>query len=592
MNRRATPIRTKSDASVRWLREQKSKALRGILGTVALGLASGLLLIAQAWCLAGAVNAIVIGGGGLSQAMPWLWTMLVVLSVRAVLGWLSEQTAFHAAARIKEGLRQQLFRRLRALGPVYLSGERSGALSSALVEGVEALDRYYAEYLPQLALAALVPLSVLGFVLRFDWRIALILGLSGPLIPFFMVFIGKGAERLSQKQWRKLARMSAHFLDVLQGLTTLKLFNVSRLEADVVARISDDYRRSVMSVLRVAFLSSLALEFFSTMSIALAAVLLGFQLLWGRMDFRPAFFILLLAPEFFLPLRKLGSGYHARMEAVGAVEKIVEVLNAPAPAQAAETLQAPPRAQETCEPPAIAFEGVHFSYDGLRRALADFNLRIEPGESVALVGASGAGKTTVLNLLLGFIRPGQGEIFVNGIGLHRLKEEDWLSHVAWVPQRPRMFHGTVAENIRMGRPGADGAQVEEAARLAQADQFIRELPLGYETPVGEGGRALSGGQRQLIAIARAFLKDAPLVLLDEATANLDSESQAGLQQTIARLSEGRTMLMIAHRLSTVRLADRIAVLDRGGVAEEGAHDALLHLNGFYARMVKAYRRAA
>ena len=513
--------------------------------------------------------------------------MLAVFPLRSILAWLSQQAAFFASARIKKEVRNELFRHLQALGPAYLYGRRTGDLANTVVDAVEALEPYYSGYLPQVALAALIPLAMLAVVAGADWHSALVLAVSGPLIPLFMVIIGKGAERLNQKHWKRLARLSAHFLDVLQGLTTLKLFNASRQEAQVVAQISDDYRHSTMAVLRVAFLSSLALEFFSTLGIAMVAVLLGFRLLAGHMNFLPAILALLLAPEFFLPLRKLGAHYHARMEAIGAAQGILEILNTPAPVRAGGS-----KTLDVREGLHVAFQNVRFAYDGNRTALSDLNLHIHPGETLAIVGQSGSGKSTLSYLLLDFLRPQKGAVTVNGIKLHELAEGQWLPHVAWVPQRPHMVYGTVSENIRLGKPEADRVRVVEAARRARADTFIRGLPQGYETMVGEGGHMLSGGQRQLVAVARAFLKDAPLVILDEATANLDPETQEKVQTAIAALALGRSTLMIAHRISTVQLADRIVVLHQGRVVEQGTHHELLGLEGTYARMVRAYRGAA
>jgi ATP-binding cassette subfamily C protein CydD len=574
-------------ALLNWLGDQKARTRYAVTASISLGLLSGLLLIVQAWYLGQVVYGVIIQHLGLSQVMPWMWVMLAVFPLRAILAWLSQQAAFLSSARIKKEIRNELFRHLQALGPEYLYGRRTGDLANTVVDAVEALEPYYAGYLPQVALATLIPLSMLAFVAGADWHSSLVLVFSGPLIPLFMVIIGKGAERLNQKHWKKLSRLSAHFLDVLQGLTTLKLFNVSRQEAQVVAQISNDYRRSAMAVLRVAFLSSLALEFFSTIGIAMVAVLLGFRLLSGDMNFLPAVLVLLLAPEFFLPLRKLGAHYHARMEAIGATQGILKILNTPAPVRAEGT-----KTLKVEEGIHVVFQNVRFAYDGNRVALSDLNLQINSGETLALVGHSGSGKSTLAYVLLDFLRPQEGAVTVNGIKLRELAEGQWLSHVAWVPQRPHMVCGTVSENIRLGRPEADLIRVVEAARRAQADAFIRGLPQGYETPVGEGGHMLSGGQRQLIAVARAFVRDAPLVILDEVTANLDPETQEQVQRAVAALARRRSILLIAHRMSTVRIADRIAVLHRGRVVEEGTHDELLGLEGTYARMVKAYGRTA
>jgi ATP-binding cassette subfamily C protein CydD len=567
----------------RWLSAQRHLAGPTLSLAVGLGLAGGLLLIWQAWLLARVVNGAVIEGTPLDGLWPWLWPLLGVFALRAAIAWGAEQIAFAAAARVKLALRERLYRHLQALGPVYLQGERSGELSGLLVDGVEKLEAYYARYLPQMALVALVPLAILAFVFPMDWISGLVMLLTAPLIPLFMILIGKGAERLNRKQWRELARMNAHFLDVIQGLTTLKLFNASRREAQVIAAISDAHRRSTMGVLRVAFLSSLVLEFFATVSIAVVAVLIGFRLLWGEMDFLHGFFVLLLAPEFYLPLRQMGTHYHARMEAIAAAERIVEVLETAVPAAPAEPVAVP-----ALGPFELCFEQVAFDYPGGRTALSGTSFRIAPGERVALVGPSGSGKSTTVNLLLGFLRPTAGRVLINGLALAQMAHTDWLRQVAWVPQRPRLFHGTVLDNIRLGRPEADMAAVEAAARQAHAEEFIQRLPQGYDTPIGEGGQGLSGGQIQRIALARAFLKDVPLVLLDEPTASLDPQSEALVQAAIERLAAGRTLLVVAHRLATVRRADRIIVLEQGRVAESGGHTELIAAGGLYAKLAAAY----
>ncbi|MEJ2061053.1 MAG: ABC transporter transmembrane domain-containing protein, partial [Gammaproteobacteria bacterium] len=301
-----------------WLKTRQASVRRELMLAVGVGLFGGLLLIVQAHYLGRIVNAVVIERHALHSVLPWLGMLLVVFAARFVVAWAVEEIAARAAVKIKVGLRDELYGRVTALGPTRLAAERSGELANTLVDGVEAMDAYFARYLPQMSLAALIPLAILAFVFPEDWVSGLILIITAPLIPFAMFLIGKGTEALNQKQWRKLARMSAHFLDMLQGITTLKLFNASRHEAEVIARISDDYRKATMSVLRVAFLSSLALEFFATVSIALVAVLIGFRLMWGDMDFQNGFFVLLLAPEFYLPLRNMGTYYHSRMEAIGA----------------------------------------------------------------------------------------------------------------------------------------------------------------------------------------------------------------------------------------------------------------------------------
>jgi len=569
-----------------WLKSARGRAARPLRAAVGLGTVGGVLLIVQAWLLARVISAVVFDQQSLTSVMVPMWSLLGVFALRAAVAWLTEWVAFRAAANIKLQVRRQLMQHLRALGPVRLIGEHSGELASTVTDGVEALEAYYARFLPQMSLAVLVPLAILAVVFPLDWISGLVLLVTAPVIPLMMALIGRGAEALNQRQWRRLARLSAHFLDVLQGLTTLKLFNASRREAAVIARLSDDYRKSTMAVLRVAFLSSLALEFLATVSIALVAVLIGFRLLWGELDFQSGFLILLLAPEFYQPLRNLGTHYHARMEAIGAAERMVELLETPpstpisgsAPFPAAHRLD-------------IQVRDVRFAYEAGRPALDGISFDLKHGERVALVGPSGAGKSTVVNLLLGFIQPAAGRVLVNGHALHELSPEDWLRHVAWLPQRPRVFHGTVSDNIRLGRPDAPLEAVREAARLALAEDFIEDLPAGFDTLVGEGGQGLSGGQAQRLALARAFLKDAPLVLLDEPSANLDMESERLVNAAVERLASDRTTVSIAHRLNTVRQADRILVLDRGRLVEAGTHRELLATPGLYGRLVHSYGEA-
>ncbi len=566
-----------------FLKQQKAHSGHYLPLAVGLGLTAGFLLIVQAWLLTGIINEVLFEKATLAEIQSRLWVMIALLLLRAVLAWASEQAAFRAAAGVKLQLRDQLYRHLQRLGPPYLSHERSGDLVNTLSDGIEALESYYARFLPAMSLMVLVPLSILVFIFPMDWISGLIMLGTAPLIPLFMIFIGKGAERLNQRQWRKLARMSAHFLDVIQGLTTLKMFNASRREAEAVGRISEEYRRDTMAVLRVAFLSSLVLEFFATVSIALVAVLIGFRLYWGEMDFAHGFFVLLLAPDFYLPLRSMGTHYHARMEAIAAAERMVEILETPVPKQASGQAPAPDLEQAS-----IQFQRVRFAYEAGRDALNDISFVLHPGERLALVGSSGAGKTTVINLLLGFITPDAGNIIIGKIPLPQIHPMQWRQRIAWVPQNPRLFHGSLLDNIRLGQTQADLSAVCKAARLARADEFIDRLPDGYNTLIGEQGVGLSGGQIQRIALARAFLKDAPLVILDEATAHLDLESEALIREAILELSRGRIMLTIAHRLNTVRDADRILVLDAGHICEQGSHTELIEADGLYRQMIQAH----
>lgn len=567
-------------AASAWLKAQRPWTGRWVALAIGLEFANGLLLIAQAWFLAKTLNVVVFDDAGLSAVTHWLWVIFCLFSLRALLSWMSEQASFEAAAQVKLHVRDRLLRHLFALGPIRLTRERSGELTTALADGVEALEAYYARYLPAMTLMVLLPLSILVVVLPFDWLAAAIFLFTAPMIPLFMILIGKGAERLNQRQWRRLARLAAHFLDVIQGLTTLKLFNASRREAENIARISEQYRHDTMAVLRVAFLSSLALEFFATVSIALVAVAVGFRLLWGDMDFMPAFFVLLLAPEFYLPLRNMGTHYHARMEAIGAAERLVRILDTAPPPTPPGRSPVPELAHST-----VRYNDVSVVYPDGTRALEGIEFAIQPGERLAIVGPSGAGKTTLINLLLGFVQPDKGRVLVGDTSLDTLDPSVWREQLSWVPQRPHLYAGSVADNIRLSRPEASSADVDGAARLAYASGFIERLPQGYETQIGEGGVGLSGGQAQRIALARAFLWHAPLLLLDEPTANLDRESERLIQMALDRLADERTLVVIAHRLDTVRGADRILVIEQGRLLDQGSHGDLLDRCETYRRLV-------
>lgn len=570
-----------------WLKSNRRFSGAWVRLTVGLGFGSGLLLILQAWLLTRTIHAVVFDGKGLADVTIYLWSILGLFSLRALLSWLVEQTAFEAAARVKLGLRDQLLRHLFALGPVRHSLERTGEITAVLSDGIEALEGYYARFLPAMTLMALLPLAILVVVFPLDWLSGLILLLTAPLIPLFMILIGKGTERLNQRQWRKLARLSAHFLDVIQGLTTLKLFNASRREVQNVARIADEYRQSTMAVLRVAFLSSLVLEFFATVSIAVVAVSIGFRLLWGEMDFLYGFFILLLAPEYYLPLRSMGTHYHARMDAIGAAERMLHLLELEAPKPCADPQPLPDLLSAE-----IRFAGITVEFANGTRALDGVDFSIRPGERLALVGPSGAGKSTLMNLLLGFLRPNTGQLLIDDTPLERIDPAVWREQLAWLPQRPQLFAGSILENIRLGRPDASEDEIKQAARQAHADEFIERLPQGYATQLGEAGAGLSGGQVQRLALARAFLRRSPLLLLDEPTASLDAESERLVQAGLDELALGRTLVVIAHRLNTVRHADRILLLDKGRIVAQGTHDELLQESSLYRRLVADFEAHA
>ena len=571
----------------RLLRQARAARLALILAIV-LGLLAGIVIVVQAQLISGIVSGVFLEEATLAGVRPLLIGLLAFSLLRAGLTWGGDVAANRVAGRVKRDLRERLVAHLLALGPAYARGERSGELTNTLVEGIEALDAYFRQYLPQLALAALIPLTILFFVFPLDWISGLVLLITAPLIPIFMILIGHAADALTKRQWVSLSRMSAHFLDVLQGLSTLKLLGQSRQQIKMIAQISDRYRQTTMGVLRVTFLSALVLEMVGTISTAVVAVQIGLRLLYGQMAFEEAFFILLLAPEFYLPLRNLGLRFHASMAGVAAAQRIFEVLDTEP--EVAVVTPADPADSRLGSSFSLRFEEVGYTYrEGGHPALDSLSFSLAPGQQVALVGPSGAGKSTVAYLLLRFLEPQQGRIVVDDLPLGSLSPDGWRQQVAWVPQSPYLFAGTVAGNIRLARPEATPDEVAWAARQAHAEPFIEALPEGYDTAVGERGQRLSAGQAQRIALARAFLKDAPLLVLDEATANLDPETEALVQDALAHLLVGRTALIIAHRLSTVSRVDRILVMEEGRVVEEGNHEVLLEREGLYRQLVGAHQ---
>lgn len=538
------------------LNDHARRLLRGLPGgraaLAALALiaaATAVLVVVQADVLARILADGVIDGADAGELATGLLALGGVVSLRGVVGWGQQVVARRVAASAKRALRGELLASTQRLGPGWLGGRRGGELATLSDRGLDSLDPYFVGYLPQLLIAAIVPMAVVVRLFTADLASAVIICVTLPLIPVFGILVGLQTKAATRRQWRALERLGGRFLDLVAGLPTLRAFGRAKAQAAMVREAADGHRLATMRTLRVAFLSALVLELVATMSVALVAVPVGLRLLDGALDLHTALLVLLLAPEAYLPWRALGSQFHASTEGIEVAERVFAVTDEPAAATVVN--------RDRVTPGAIRLEGVRVRYAARETAvLHDLSLTVAAGERLAIVGPSGAGKTTLLGVVLGLVRPEAGTVDVGAPG------------VAWVPQRPHLFAGTVAENIRLGRPEASDDEVRRAAESAHAHEFVVDLPLGYETVLGERGHGLSAGQRQRLALARAFLMDAPIVVLDEPTAGLDLGSEARVVEASRRLMTDRTVLVVAHRPAMLHEVDRVIRLEGGTIVSD------------------------
>jgi ATP-binding cassette subfamily C protein CydD len=530
-----------------------------LYASVAGGVLAAALSAGTAVLLSHIIARVFLEGAGLTNVLPLLAGSLFLIMFRAGLLVMSEVQAQHAAGVLKISLRGALLDHITLLGPAYTQGGRSGSLVNVAVQAVDDLDEYVTAFLTQRYLAALVPLVIAFFVLLADPWSVLVLLFTGPLLVLFLVLIGNRAREMADRRFRDLGLLSGNFLDLLQGLPTLKLFGRSKEQVANLQATSHQYGATTMTVLRTAFETAFVLELSATVATALVAVEVGLRLAHGSIAFQPALAVLILTPAFFQPIRQLSLRYHAGASGRAAAIAIFAVLDTAPPS----------RAYAAKSPHAISagiqFDHVSFAYENGRPVLHDVSFHIAPGSRTALVGPTGAGKTTIASLLLRFVEPQAGVITLDGQALDELDALAWRSRISWVPQQPHLFYGSVAENIRLARPGATGSEVADAAHEAGADAFIQDLPLGYDTLLGEEGAGLSGGELQRLAIARAFLKNAPYLVLDEPSSHLDAANEALILDALERLARGRTVLLIAHRQALLNGADQVLTLDGGTI---------------------------
>ncbi|MFM5854042.1 cysteine/glutathione ABC transporter permease/ATP-binding protein CydD [Aeromonas rivipollensis] len=568
-----------------WLRKQSGHGRRWIGLSIGLGMGQGILMVMQAWLLATLLHGFIIEDTTPEQSIPLFIALLLVTLTKAALAYGREVASFRAGSAVRQAIRELVLTRLARLGPAYIQRRPAGSWASLLLEQIEEMQEFFSRYLPQMAIAVFIPLVILVAVFPVNWAAGIILLGTAPLIPLFMILVGVGAADANRRNFQSLARLSGHFLDRLKGLRTLQLFMRTQAEGEAIHDASEDFRERTMEVLRLAFLSTAVLEFFAAIAVALVAVYFGFSYIdhlnfgnYGvKVTLFTGLFVLFLAPEFYAPLRELGAHYHAKAQAIGAAEQLLEFLEAEvsepasgsAPFQADGPIRVEARALEV-----LSAEG--------KVLVGPIDFTLEAGTRTALVGISGAGKSSLVNALLGFA-PYRGSLRVNGQELAELDMSQWRLQLGWLSQNPQLFHASLRDNLLLARPTASDAELEAALVRAQAWEFAREK--GFDYPVGDQAGGLSVGQAQRLALARTLLKSTQLMVLDEPTASLDRHSERAIMSTLEDAAKGQTLLMITHRLDQLSQMDNILVLERGQLVEQGHFAQLCQAQGPFARLL-------
>lgn len=579
--------KTRQQELIRWLKQQSSRAKGWIRLSMMLGLLSGLLILAQAWLMAGLLHSLIIEHTSRDALLQSFLLMALTFVLRAVITWLREQVGFICGRVIRQEMRKLVLDRLEKLGPAWIRGKPAGSWASIILEQIEDMQDYYSRYLPQIALAGIIPLLILVSVFPINWAAGLILLVTAPLIPVFMALVGMGAADANRRNFVALARLSGNFLDSLRGLDTLRLFHRGTAETEQIKRSTENFRARTMDVLRLAFLSSAVLEFFASISIAVVAVYFGFSYL-GELNFGSygtpvtlfaGFLVLILAPEFFQPLRDLGAFYHAKAQAVGAAESLVTFLSAES-ADMGDGEQHWPAGQ----PVALEARDVIIQSPQGKTLAGPLTFTIQSGQRIAIVGLSGAGKSSLLNVLLGFL-PYQGSVTAGGIELKSLRNDEWRKQLSWVGQNPHLPEQTLRANILLNQPDVSDEQLQSAIDRAYVNEFLPLLPQGLETELGDSAARLSLGQAQRVAVARALLSPCSLLLLDEPTASLDAHSEKRVMSALSEASKAQTSLLVTHQLEDTRDYDEIWVMEKGLIAERGTFAQLVAQNGLFASLL-------